>query len=104
MHNICSKYAVNMQKICHYIDFNIENMQNICIKYAYIYASNMHAFDMHTICINMHQTCIKYASNIQKICHYIDFNIANMQIICKKYAKNLLNMQQIYAKKYAFNM
>ena len=52
----------------------------------------------------MHQICIKYASNMQKICHYIDFNIANMQIICKKYAKNLLNMQQIYAKKYAFNM
>ena len=35
----------------------------------------------------------KYA----KICHYIDFNIANMQIICKKYAKNMLNMQQKYA-------
>ena len=24
---------------------------------------------------------------MHKICHYIDFNIANMQIICKKYAK-----------------
>ena len=36
---------------------------------------------------------------MQKICHYIDFNIANMQIICKKkYAKNMLNMQQKYAK------
>ena len=37
---------------------------------------------------------------MHKICHYIDFNIANMQIICKKYAKNMLNMQQ----KYAINM
>ena len=35
---------------------------------------------------------------MQKICHYIDFNIANMQKICKKYAKNMLNMQQKYAK------
>ena len=34
---------------------------------------------------------------MQKICHYIDFNIANMQKICKKYAKNMLNMQQKYA-------
>ena len=44
---------------------------------------------MQSICINMHTICIniKYASNMQKICHYIDFNIANMQIICKKYAK-----------------
>ena len=42
----------------------------------------------------------KYA----KICHYIDFNIANMQIICKKICKKIcsisLNMQQ----KYAINM
>ena len=30
----------------------------------------------------------------QKICHYVDFNIAHMQITCKKYAKNMLNMQQ----------
>ena len=35
---------------------------------------------------------------MQKICHYIDFNIANMQIICKLFAKNMLNMQQKYAK------
>ena len=34
---------------------------------------------------------------MQKICGYIDFNIANMQKICKKYAKNMLNMQQKYA-------
>ena len=53
---------------------------------------------MHTICKNMHQICIKYASNMHQICHYIDFNIANMQIICKLYAKNMLNMQQKYAK------
>ena len=53
---------------------------------------------MHTICkicikyaLNMHQICKK---NMQKICHYIDFNIANLQIICKKYAKIMLNMQQ----------
>ena len=35
---------------------------------------------------------------MQKICHYIDFNMANMQIICKLYAKNMLNIQQKYAK------
>ena len=40
----------------------------------------------------MHQICIKYASNMHQICHYIDFNIANRQIICKKYA---INMQLI---------
>ena len=60
----------------------------------------MHAFDMHTICINMHQTCIKYASNIQKICHYIDFNIANMQIICKK----ICNKYAQYATKICKNI
>ena len=49
MHYICSKYAVNMHKICHYIDFNIANMQNICTKYAkYVY-------------IYMHKMCIQYA-------------------------------------------
>ena len=34
-----------MHKICNYINFNIVNMQNICIKYADIcmkYAFNMH--------------------------------------------------------------
>ena len=41
---------------------------------------------------------------MQKICHYIDFNIANMQKICKKYAKNMLNMQQKYAKNMQKNM
>ena len=54
--------------------------------------------NMHLICINMQQICTKYAKNMQKICHYIDFNIANMQFICKKYAKNMLDMQQKYAK------
>ena len=105
-----------MHEICHYIDFNIANMQNICIKYAYIcikYAFNMHkyAFNMHKYAFNMdkhasnmHQICIKYAENMQKICHYIDFIIANMQITCKKYAKSMLNMQQKCAKKCAINM
>ena len=36
---------------------------------------------------------------MDKICHYIDFNITIMQIKCKKYAKNMLNMQSKYAKK-----
>ena len=35
---------------------------------------------------------------MHKICHYLDFNIANMQIICIKYAKNMLNMQSKHAK------
>ena len=48
----------------------------------------------------MQEICNIYAVNMQRICGYIDFNIANMQKICKKYAKNMLNMQQ----KYAINM
>ena len=36
----------------------------------------------------------------QKICHYVDFNIANMQIIGKKYATKYAQ----YATKYATNM
>ena len=59
MHNICIKYAVNMQKICHYIDFNIANMQNICIKYANICIK--YAFDMQKYAFNMY----KYAINMQ---------------------------------------
>ena len=45
----------------------------------------------------MHQICIKYAKNrpLHRLQH---FNIANMQIICRKYASNMLNMQQKYAK------
>ena len=46
---------------------------------------------MHLICINMQQICSKYAKknskNMQEICHYVDFNIANMQKICKTYEK-----------------
>ena len=53
-------------------------------KYAYICIK--YAFRMYKYASNMHQICIKYASNMQKImiCHYIDFNIANMHIKCKK--------------------
>ena len=95
------KYALNMHLIC-------RNMHTICkrwrpcgvtldssrpavvikvwrtsaLKICYKYASNMQK---------------KYAKNMHKICHYIDFNIANMQIICKLYAKNM-HMQQKYAK------
>ena len=80
-----------MHKICHYIDLNIANMQNmhsICI--------NMHkiCINMQTICRQYADICIKYA----QIYHYIDFNIAHKQIICIKYASNMLNMQQKYAK------
>ena len=50
---------------------------------------------MHKKSINMHQICINYAKNnaenMQRICHYINFNIAK---ICRLYAKK-------YAKKYA---
>ena len=56
-------------------------MHSICIKYAY---------NMYKYAFNMHQICIKYAENMmQKIRHYIDFNVANMQMIFKK------NMQKI---------
>ena len=51
--NICSYIAVNMHKICHYIDLNIANMQKI-------YAKNM-----HSICIHMHTICRQCADNVQ---------------------------------------
>ena len=35
---------------------------------------------------------------MQKICHYIDFNIANMQFICKKYAQYATKICKKYAK------
>ena len=46
----------------------------------------------------MHIICTKYAKKNAKMCHYIDFNKANMQLYAKKYAKNMLNMQQKNAK------
>ena len=52
-----------MHKICHYIDFNIANMQIISTKYAYICSK------MHIMCINMHNICSKYAVNMHKIYH-----------------------------------
>ena len=69
-----------MQKICHYIDFNIANMQNICIKYAYIcikYAFHMqkYAFDMQ-----------KYAANMHKIWQFTvlqGFASAKAMVFCK---------------------
>ena len=58
---ICKKYALNMQvytqnmhKIWHYIDINMQNMQNICTKYA-------------DICKNM-KSYHKCASKLQKMC------------------------------------
>ena len=48
-------YAQNMHSICHYIDFNMQIMQNICTKYGDVckkYANNMH----------------KYAQSLLKIC------------------------------------
>ena len=53
-----------------------------------------YAYNMQTMCRQCADICIKYA----QICHNIDFNIAHKQIICIKYAKNMLNMQQKYAK------
>ena len=47
---------------------------------------------------------------MHKICHYIDLNIANMQIICTKSAYIYSNMHSIYrnmhnvCSKYAVNM
>ena len=47
--------------------------------------------------MQIYQICIKYAQNMP-LHRVIDFNIANMQFICKLYAKNMLNMQSKYAK------
>ena len=40
---------------------------------------------------------------MQRICHYIDFNIANMQKICIEYALICIKYA-FYMQKYAFNM
>ena len=37
---------------------------------------------------------------MHKICHYIHFNIANMQIVCIKYAY-ICSKYAFYMKKYA---
>ena len=42
-----------MHKICHYIDLNIANMQNICITYAHICIK--YAFSMHKYAYNMYK-------------------------------------------------
>ena len=42
----------------------------------------------------------KICKKLAKICRYIDFNIANMQIICKKYAQYATKI----CNKYAINM
>ena len=62
-----------MHKICNYIDFNMQNLQNICTTYADIYKK------MQIICTNMLKICIKSASNMHQICSYIDFNMQNKQ-------------------------
>ena len=81
-----------MHKICHYVDFNMQNMQNTCAKYA-------------DICIKNTKCVQKYAQNMQQICcytqkyaqnlHYLDINMRNMlnmrKIICR-------NMQKMYAE------
>ena len=55
------------------------------------YADNMYKYVS-----NMYQIC-RY---VHKICQYIDFNIANMQIICKEYAQICTKL----CKNYANNM
>ena len=59
------KYAINMHK----------------------YAQNkLYAKNMQIICTNMLKICIKYAKkSMEKVCNYKDFNMRNMQKICKKY-------------------
>ena len=49
---------------------------------------------MQTIFRYMHQICTNMPLH-RLHCH---FNIAHKQIICIKYASNMLNMQQKYAK------
>ena len=44
-----------MHKICHYIDFNIANMQILCKICIYMLKN------MHIIYINMHNKCSEYA-------------------------------------------
>ena len=41
---------------------------------------------------------------MQRICHYIDLNIANMQLICNLYAKKYAQYATKICKKYAKNM
>ena len=64
---------------------------------------------MHTICKNMHQICIKYASKMMMIKHAKNMPLhrlqhskyaKNMQKICKKYAQYATKI----CKKYAKNM
>ena len=58
-------------------------MRKICIKmHKYAYSMYKYVQNMQKICRYMQKIC-----TLHNICHYIDFNIANMQIICKKYAK-----------------
>ena len=52
-------YAQNMDKICHCIDFNMQNMHNLCTKYARHWQK---------ICRKYAQIYLKDASNMHQIC------------------------------------
>ena len=48
-----------------------------------------YAYNMYKYASKMHQICIKHASNMQKISHELDFNIAKYaDYMQQKYAKN----------------
>ena len=52
-----------------------------CTKYAgkcKQYANHLHKYHLHKS-----QKSIKYAFKMQKMCHYLDFNLQNMQKICR---------------------
>ena len=56
MHEICIKYAYNMQEIWQIWHKYARNMQEICKKYARKHPGNM---------LNMQKICMKYAWNMQ---------------------------------------
>ena len=87
-----------MHKICHYVDFNMQNMQNTCAKYA-------------DICIKNTKCVQKYAQNMQQICcytqkyaqnlHNLHINMQNMLNIRKKFAEICKKYMQKTRIKYA---
>ena len=68
-----------MHKICHYVDFNMQNMQNTCAKYADIcskYAANIH------MCTQYALIRTKHAQNMPLHRH----QHTKYAIICSEYA------------------
>ena len=78
-----------MHKICHYVDFNMQNMQNTCAKYA-------------DICIKNTKCVQKYAQNMQQICCYTQ-KYAQSALLRHQHAKHAEHAQK-NLQKYAKNV